>query len=200
MVEKRYSGSTHYGNSSTFLKSLDEIPGTIRTNIDRFLHEALGDLLANIKFSHGQVVDLKQYFKDDTTVYKYEWVVPKYDLHFIFQDSIMGIETYYLKIGVDEYGQIIAANWPRHGYANRKTFLSRDEIEQYALKEAEQKGYNIKSYTVDFEYNIEHRKLCWIFMFPRGVKPNYQEYDTLEIDAKKLELISNHITSIRSVN
>ena len=146
-----------------------------------------------LKFSHGQIVNLEKYFSDNKETFNYGWVVPKYDLNFILQDSSIGIKNYYIQLRLDEYGQILACNWPKANYFNKTELKPRSEIEKFAIGEAQIKGITNFEYKVDFKYNLAFDKLCWIFKFP-VVLPNNPRthFEVFEVDWKSLDIIAQY--------
>lgn len=188
IVDKSFNGYTYYGEFSDYLDSISEIPSVIRYNVNGYLNRILGSMSDSVEFSHGQVVDLKRKFEQDSTTFGYSWIVPKYDLNFVLKDCSIGIKCYYLNIRLDEYGQILYSNWPNKEYADKSKFKSRTDIENYALEQAEKKGYNIDEYSVELQYNEKLNKLCWFFEFPVDSK----ESDAFEIDWKWIRIVDEY--------
>lgn len=171
---------------SVELQSIDSLPNPIKKRIDRFLAETLGTLRPNLKFDNGEVVDLKTYFENDTL--NRNWIVPKYELNFSLQDLGIGIKRYHLQLKLDEYGQILFANWPKEGFADQTQFITRAEIEKFALETAKTKSFDLRGYRVDLAYREKLDTLCWIFKFPAELGLDYEKYDVLEIDWRTSEI------------
>jgi hypothetical protein len=193
IIDKSYNGNTFYGKFSVHISSMSETPSVIQFNVTGFLNKILSTMSSNVKFSHGQIVDLKGYFSKDSLTYSYGWAVPKYDLNFILQDTTIGIKNYYLQIRLDENGQILYANWPKEHYSDKNKFKSRTDIEQYALKKAKEKGFEINNYKVDLKYNEKLDKLCWVFIFPMDIGNNGKDSNVFEIDWKSLVTVDEYI-------
>jgi hypothetical protein len=193
IVDDQCNGYTYYGRFSTEIASLSVLPSKIQFNIKSLLEEALGEMSRNIQFSHGQVIDLKKYFSNDSVIFKMGWIVPKYDLTFILRDSAIGLKSYCLELRIDEYGKIIKLNWPRKYYSDKIKFKPRNEIEQFALRKANFSNIDTNRYKVRFKYNDVHDKLCWVFMFPIEISRWYQEYKTMEIDWGSMEIVDEYL-------
>ncbi|XZF14053.1 hypothetical protein ACTHGU_19925 [Chitinophagaceae bacterium MMS25-I14] len=179
--DQAYNGSVYY-RQSTFLKSVSQLPEIIQKNLSGYLHEALGPISDSLNFSYGQIVDLKEMFKNDTAAYKYEWVVAKYDLNFLIHDISIGIKSYYLRIRMDEFGQIVYSNWPRQNYSDRKRLSQLQRIEELALKTAIRDKYNSEGYKVALQYDEKLNKLFWIFYFNSKENERYKSYNVISVD------------------
>lgn len=196
IVDQPMSGNTFYGGYSEQIDSLSTLPTVIQFNLQGYLYRILGSLSDSVSFSHGQIIDLENKFKKDSVTYRYHWIVPKYDLHFVLRDKSIGINNYYLQIRLDQYGQILFANWPKNNHSDKSLFKNRSEIERFALKQAEVRGFNLNNYNVDFKYNEELDKLCWVFEFPTIVKINIEEFKVLEIPWDNIEIVDEYIITI----
>jgi len=192
IVDKPIDGYTFYGNCSIDITSMDSIPPRIQHNINGYLKRIMGTMSEKVKFSYGQIVDIKEYFRSDSSTFNYEWVIPRYDLRFELRDLSVGIKCFELKIDLDEYGQIITSNWPKRHYSDKTKFLSRAKIESCALTLAKAKGYNTKEYLVDFDYNESFDRLCWIFKFPISADEEHGEYNVIEIDWQNTDNIREY--------
>jgi len=192
VVDKLFPGETYYGGFSTPLKSISELPSNIQLNIRGLINNLFGILNDNITFSSGQIVDLKRYFYADTTIYRRHGIIPKYDLNFILKDTTIGLKSYCINLNLDEYGQIVYVNWPKENYSDKTAFISRKNIEQFALREAQLKGFITKDYRVDVIYNDKFDKLCWVFKFPVKIEKNRQRYNAFEVDFKEMTIIDEY--------
>jgi len=157
-----------------------------------YIKRILGTMTDSLRYSHGQIVDLKKYFRKDSTTYGYDWIVPKYDLNFVLRDNSIGIIRYCIEIRLDEYGQILYSNWPKKYYSDKTSFKLRENIEKFAIKQAVLKGFNTKEYLVDFKFNDKFDKLCWIFEFPVLVDSNKKEYNAFEIDWNLADIVEEY--------
>lgn len=160
----------------------------------------MGCIYDSITFSHGQIVNLKKYFRHDTAVYRREWVVAKYDLSFLIRDKSIGIKNYYLKIRMDEFGQIIFSNWPRHSFSDKQKLSQLNQIEKIALKIAGQKKYETQDYTVELEYEVRSDRLFWCFYFARELKENNKSYNVVLIDWSSQNIVDDGQIRIQGVS
>jgi hypothetical protein len=197
IIDKPFNGTTFYEGFSKPISSTKELPISIQDNLTQYLDKILGNMVDSIKFSHGQIIDLEGKFQKDTAANKYDWIVPKYDLNFLLKDNSIGIERYYLQIRLDQHGQVLDCNWPKQGHSEKTEFENRIDIETFAIRTAKLKGFNTTNYIVDFRYNNQVKKLCWMFMFPSNIDNHRQEYDVLEIPWTSLEII-REFTQVRS--
>jgi len=194
IVDKPFNGNTFYGGFSKQIDCLSDLPTVIQFNINGYLRRILGTMSDSVTFSHGQTVDLENKFKEDSVTYGYGWIVPKYDLNFVLRDNSIGIRSYYLQIRLDNYGQILYSNWPKESHSDKNRFNIRADVEEFALKQAEIKGFDTIDYKVDFKYNEKFDKLCWVFKFPLKIEKNRQEYDSFEIPWNNFEIIDEYRT------
>jgi len=192
IVEQPYSGNIMYGKSARQLDSISELPSVIQYNLNGYFDRILGTLHSDTKFSHGQVVNLNEYFYKDSATFGYGWIVPTYDLHFILQDTSIGLKCYYIQIRMDKYGQIIECNWPRENYSDKSKFISRTEIEQFALRQAEMKLIDTTNYEVDLKYNKSFDILCWVFKFPESNIQNPRKFKAIEIDWNRKKIVDEY--------
>ncbi len=192
IINAPFNGNTHYGGFSMHIDSISEIPTIIQSNVNGYLKQILGSMSDSLVFSHGQVIDLKEKFKQDSTVYRYEWIVPTYDLNFILRDNSIGIKKFYLQIHLDEYGQIIYSNWPRKHYSDKSEFKSLTDIEKFAILHAGLNGCHSDKYSVSLKYNEKFDKVCWAFKFPIKMNAYKKEYYVLEIDWKWVGVVDEY--------
>lgn len=95
-IDMPYSGNTHYGEFAKQVESISELPTVIQFNLNGYIERILGNMRDSVTFSHGQMVDLERFFKVDSVIYNFGWIVPKYDLHFTLKNKSVGIIKYYL--------------------------------------------------------------------------------------------------------
>ena len=192
ICDQTYDGGTCYNTKTTNVKAISQLPVKIQHNVNGYLKQALGSIYDSTRFSHGQVVNLRKNFKHDTAVYRREWVVPKYELHFLIHDMSLGIKNYYLQLNVDEFGQIISSNWPRHSFSNRQELSQLEDIEKIALRDAVRKKFDIQGYTATLEYDKQLDRLCWCFYFNHELRAMYKSYDFISIDWSNHNIIDDN--------
>lgn len=200
MISKRYIGTTYYDGHSILINSLQQLPLNIQKASSNFLNKTTGTLFNNITFSQGQIVDLDKLLSSDTSLYEREWVIPKYDLIFLLQDTTIGIRNYYLQLRLDKYGQILSSNWPRKYYSNKSLFKSREQILQFALQQAQAEGFDTSNYLIDFTHNYSQDKLCWLFKFKNNSNPKLDIYDVIEVDWISLTVVAKYRILTSKVN
>ncbi len=199
IIDKPFNGNISYGRFSKQIDFLSDLPTVIQFNLNGYIRRILGTMSDSVTFSHGQIIDLENKFKKDSVTYGYGWIVPKYDLNFVLKDNSIGIRSYYLQIRIDSYGQILFSNWPKESHSDKNRFKSREDIEKFALKQAEIKGFDTIDYKVDFKYNEKFEKLCWVFKFPSKIEKNRQKYDSFEIPWDYIEIIDEYKTMTSTV-
>jgi hypothetical protein len=191
IADQDYIGTVHY-ESARHISSTSELPKMIKLNLEGYIGQSMGAISDSLKFLHGQIVNLKKEFKNDNAVYRRGWIAPKYDLIFLLTDISIGIKKYYVRIELDEYGQIIQTNWPRRNYSERKELSQPqlEKVERTALKIADKMNYHIEGYKTELKYDSNEKSLYWEFYFPREFNARFVEYDLVAIDWYSLDLIS----------
>lgn len=184
VVKTGAGGTTWYDDCDREISSINKLPRFIRVNIDSLFKNTLGEFATGLKFSHGQIVNVKRYFlKDDEQASNYQWVIPKYDLKFNLQDTTIGIISYSLQLQLDQYGQVLKINWPRRGYKSRSKFVKRSAIRDFVLTKATALNFNQKNYEVNFYYDARHEQFYWEFLFPRDLlNEDNKQYDCIAVN------------------
>ncbi|MBO9565655.1 MAG: hypothetical protein J7621_22965, partial [Niastella sp.] len=183
---------TYYEGFSKTIDSLSAIPNFIIENINKYIKSSFGNLSSSIHFSHGQIIDLANYFKKNPSTYTRKYLLPKYDLEFILKDSLIGIKSYGITIKADQYGQVISCNWPREGYSDKSKFQPISELGKNAIKIASSKGFNINKYIISFGYNEKHERMCWLFQFPYENNGTKELFNVIEMDWIHMEIIDEY--------
>lgn len=199
LVEQTFNGYTDYGQHAKVIESVTELPDQIQTALEAYITDMVGSNINNVAFSHGQNVDLKSYFcEPNRKASSYQWVVPAYDLNYVLSDTTLGIKSYYLQIRLDEYGQLLRANWPRKGYLNKGKVQSISKIVQFAVDQANSRGYLTSKYVSDLKFNSDSESLNWLFQFPETLNPDNKQFDVLEISLTSLRVVDEY-TIIKTV-
>jgi hypothetical protein len=193
-------GLTYYEGFSITIDSLSAMPDGIIKSVSDIIKMRLGNLSTSVRFSHGQIVDVKNYYKKNSLSFTNHKQIPKYDLEFILQDTIIGIKSHSVRIKIDEYGQVLYCNWPTKGYSDKNKFKSFSEIEKYALQVAAKKGFNTSNYMISFNYNDSQNKMCWEFQFRKVGDNKNGFFDALEIDSIGLDIIDEYEVKKQTVN
>lgn len=188
IVDQSYGGGIYYGAYTREIKSLSQVPVSIRTSAITYLQKILGTMSSNVTFFKGEINDLEKYEKADPVNAAHIWR-PKYDLTFILRDSILGIKKYYLNLLLDAKGVVQISNWPKEGYADRQNFISKSEIEQFVIQKAKQRGLKTDNYKLGLVYNENLDRLCWSFRFLEKEGKYNNDYYTFEIDTGSLTVV-----------
>jgi hypothetical protein len=194
-VNQPFVGLPYYSTSSTIVNSFEQLPRRIQFVIRQLFNVSMTDFVQNIKFSHGQVIDLDLLSKTDSTYFpiEYKYVVPKYQLYFDLKDTSISIKEYSFELGLDQYGQIVSFEWPREYYNKRDEFIQGQRIIEKAIKYAQAKGLKTDNFIYKFKYDDELKKMCWEVSFLQtsiGDKFDYsKEYQTIELDAISLTIL-----------
>jgi len=201
LVEQTFNGNTHYGKHAKAIDSVTEIPDQIQTALQAYLTLMFGSNIKNITFSHGQNVDLKNYFsKPSNTASNYQWLVPRYDLNYVLSDTTLGIKSYYIQLRLDEYGQLLSTSWPREGYSNKENFQSTNKIIKFALDQATLRGFLTSKYLSDLKYQSSSESLNWVFKFPKTMSSDNKEFDVIEISLTSLKVVEEYSIRVSTVN
>ncbi len=196
LVEQTFNGNTSYGQHAKAIDSITELPDQIQTALQVYLTDMFGSTFQNINFSHGQKVNLKNYFSESNKVFNYQWLVPAYDLNYVLSDTTLGIKSYYVQIRLDDYGQLLTSNWPIKGYSNKQKFQSPSEIIKFALDQARSRGYLASEYSSDLKYNPDSKSLNWVFRFPKTLNADNKQFDVLEISLTSLKVVKEYSAMI----
>lgn len=165
VFEGQYNSVSRFYNFDQPIKNLDSIPSIIKTNLDSYLETTLGDWTDNIVFIEGLITDLDGYFTDNPFAYKRGWIATKYQFVYKVVDKNIGLLQYYVKIDMDEYGQITASNWPKKFYNKKNRLASANFIKLKALKLANQHDISDDNYSVELKYLEQKDKLCFAYSF-----------------------------------
>jgi hypothetical protein len=191
IIDFEYRGYSSYGNNNLIkIDSLSELPSVIQFNTSGHLKRLLGSMRDSLQFSHGQENDLKGIFKKDSITFYGDLIKAKYILNYKLVDNTIGIKNYCLSLDLDEYGQLLAVNWPRKRYNDKSKFLPREKIKLFALEQAKLRGFDTSAYIVYAQYNRTLGKLLWLFKFPNH--PILESSNILEIDWKALEVVREY--------
>ncbi len=193
LVDHLFNGFTVYGQHASRINSESELPYQIKIALETYLSEMVGSNIKNVTFSHGQYIDLKSYFSEpNRKVSSFQGDVPAYDLNFVLSDTTLGIKVYFLKLLLDEYGQLLTANWPRKGYSNKEMFQSTGKIVQFALEQAKMRGFLVSKYETDLKFNPNSESLNWVFKFPRTLDPDNKQFEVIEISMTLLRVVDEY--------
>jgi len=199
LVDHPFNGFTVYGQYASRIDSESELPDQIQKTVKAHLENMLTSNKNNLNYSHGQKVDLKRYFSENKDgISNYDWLVPAYDLNYLFSDTTLGIKSYYVQLRLDEYGQLLTANWPRKGYSNKETFQSIGKIIQFALEQAKLRGFLVSKYETDLKFNPYSESLNWVFKFPSSLNPDKNQFEVIEINMTLLRVVDEY-TIVKTV-
>ncbi|TDO24192.1 hypothetical protein [Pedobacter duraquae] len=187
--EEDWTAYTYQDASKTVL-SFNKLPSSIQKEVKILMDESFWGLKDSIHFVNAQIVDVISYLKDGDP-HKRHSVVPKYELNFYLKDTSVGINRYNITLHLDDYGQILKLNWPRHGAGSTKMFLSRKAIQEFAFKEANTRHYNLNNFFVTFEYKETFDRLCWEFSFLVKELVGAAEYNFIVVPWDELTLINS---------
>ena len=201
LVEQPFNGNTSYGKHARAIESITELPDQVQTCLEAYLTDMLGSNVMNVTFSHGQKVDLNSYFSEpNRKASDYQWLVPSYDLNYVLSDTTLGINSYYIQLRLDEYGQLLSTNWPRKGYSNKENFTSTNEIVRFALSQAKSRGFLTSEYLSDLKYQSSSESLNWVFKFPKTLRADNTQYDVIEINLTSLKVVEEYTIKTSTVN
>lgn len=89
-------------------RSLKGFPQDIRTRLATHLRSRLGDaVLARLKYSGGQIVDLDRLYEVQPNARNFQWVVPSYLVIFAIEFGPDPAERYYASISLDAKGDVL---------------------------------------------------------------------------------------------
>ena len=153
-----------YADSITHLELL---PLKITKEVDLLLKRWTGEFYDSIKFEKAQIVDLKKYestkFLDSTLVdyHDFHLIIPKYFLIYKLKSIDVNIHSIYIKIELDEYGQILNFEWPNL-LVTKSQFISLDEINtKYSKIKKKDSKEGFKT-SIEFEFDKGLKKFNWV--------------------------------------
>ncbi len=178
---------------SNYIENLNDVPENIQDNLKNYINIILKNLNCQIEFKSGYISDLEGFFKEDPKTYDLGWIASKYQFVYRMSKPDIGIKCYFLKIDMDQFGQIIECNWPREWYKEPNKFIDRNEIEKTALNWAERNSSLISNiYEIELEYNKCKKAMCWVFRFPKSKT----KFDVIEIDWTSNKIIDIHSIAV----
>jgi hypothetical protein len=206
LANRTFFGLSSHPTKVMVVDSLKELPTRIQFIINQLLDTAMTDFKQNIKFSHGQIIDLDYWARKDSIFFpmEYRYVVPKYQLYFDLRDTAISVKNYSFELGLDQYGQITCFEWPRENYNKRNKFVKGSRILKEAIKYAKAHKYKTQDFIYEFRYNNELEKMCWEISFLQksvGNQYNFsKDYVTLLFDATSLTFLQEYGTSVSASN
>jgi len=186
------------------IDSLNQLPAKIQSKARTIINTTMTGFLLRVNFIGANVIDLDSWQKEDTLgEVEFNKVVPKYELHFQFCDTLLGIKSYCVELDFDQYGQLLNYNWPTDSYSYRAKFLKPNMIKKKAFEFAKRKKYKTRKFISDLVYDKSLNMLCWHVSFWQ--KTTYQKnghtekFNTIIIDATSTKHIRECGTELTTV-
>lgn len=171
-VNQWYEEHTYYGDIAKVEKSINRLPITITLSLDRILKRYLSEFSKEVHFRNAQVINLEQCFKNNPPGDR-EGVVPAYEVHYYISIPSAGIKQYNIHVKLDQYGQLLAINWPIKGYHNFRDFKDTALIRLRALTWAENHNMKFWPYTVHFYFDHVNQDFVWEFDYYKNSRGVY---------------------------
>lgn len=185
------------------LNKRNDLPETIRTQLNLYLNKKLGNEFAKkLKFDGGQYLDLKKLKQEFPNLYESNLKYGAYDLLFYFSDKANGLKAFYSKLVLNEDGSVsqeinlpdIAEN-PTKG-----KIISCKEASEIA----EKNGFPKKYQSQWFGYNNDLKTFVWEIHDSRPTTPDESllgltgkgTYYEIEINANTGEVIRKYKNTI----
>ena len=154
--------------------------------------------------------NLGDYFKQNPLAYKRGWIATTYQFVYLLSDESIGVSKYYIKIDMDQYGQILNCNWPYKSFNytyefNDKTkpfknnFQSNALMFENAMRWAKENSVTTDNYSVELTYDKDKNILCFTFKFLIEKKGNNETYRIAEfnwLDGLKVADYSSRSTTV----
>ncbi|MEN9441759.1 MAG: hypothetical protein RLZ33_1836 [Bacteroidota bacterium] len=148
--------------------NLQDFPAHIQKKTLNCLKWYTKEFYDSIHFIKGQFIDLKQitntgFFEDSTTFayFDIEHPIPSYELYFGLTDRSLNIQQIIIKIDLDEYGQVLAFNWPYFS-VKKSAFRSSDQILTLLNEGAKDLNYALPD-KINFVFKENEREFYWEF-------------------------------------
>jgi hypothetical protein len=165
-IHQPYVGLPHRQTGVVQIDSLNQLPPRIIFILDGLFEAALTDFESNLFFIKGQIIDLESWAaKDSTFQVNYNFVVPKYELFFELRDTSIGIQSYCIRVNLDQFGQIIRFDWPRENFNQRSAFIQLEELQKTALRYARKRRFKTNEYMTSLRFDAANQRLLWEFSF-----------------------------------
>ncbi len=194
VIHQPYKGRVVYPIGTTEINALTELPSKHQFIIKTVISKSMTDFQKNIVFIKGQKIDITNWLTIDSVPQtQYEYVIPSYQLFFELRDTSLGIIKYAFELSLDQYGQVVKFDWPRNYYNQKAKFIQTNQVLEYAINFAKNKGYDTDVQQYSLQYNKHNKTLCWLigFMQPskEDEKNGFRRYKTIAIDARRLEVV-----------
>ncbi len=190
MIHQPYPGRTVYPIKTIEIDSLSQLPSKHQFIIDKIMGESMTDFLNNVVFIKGQIIDVETWLeKDSIAQTRYQYIIPKFQLHFELRDTSMGIIKYDLELNLDQYGQVVKFDWPRKNYNKRKEFVNTDSVLKFAVDFAKSNGYKTEVRKFNLWYHKGFKKLCWFISFLQDSSAEAKKYKTIVVDVRRLSVV-----------
>ena len=193
-----YQKIGHRGFSNlipTRLEKYNELPERIQGLLLTFIADRFNNYSSSITFENAQIFQVDSLcFSDINLIEKRNVIVepiPYYDLNYSFKDINLGIQQYWINIGMDKFGQVIYCNFP-YLETPRKDINSLNKVKEYSdsIMINMYPEINRTTYKIDLKYNSDNDILFWQFCYLKKAEGNSKDYHCLLINGHYNNLIS----------
>ncbi len=192
IVDKQTNTLSSFIGYSEYITNLDKVPKNIKSNLKEYLKLVLGEMCKKVKFVDGYISDLDGYFKENPQTYNRGWIATKYQFIYSLSYNEIGIKNYFIKIDIDNFGQILNSNWPKEHYNDSSYFKNRSIVLNEAIKWAKRNNIFSDEFETDLKYHKKLDKLCWVFKFAISQMENRKTFSIVEIDWKDNSVIDEY--------
>lgn len=193
-VYQPFSRQCYQIDPDSIFEDIQSLPYNIQKVLFDFQSQRFGYYQDNLFFHSGYFYNLDSIAKNHQEVLsdnrKELWVIPQYDLKYIFKDKSLGISQYWIDIKLDKYGQVLYCNFPNMVHRDLKLISLNQVISlgDSLLLDTEQelKDAAIK---VDLIYDKEKEILIWKLCYLRSSGQDQKDYLCYIINAHDNSLI-----------
>ena len=183
-----------------YSQSFEGLPKPIQASIDSITFVYLPILNNKIQLINVQKNNLNKFLEEDSI--RIGKIIPQFKIKFIFVDESLGIDSFIIELGFDEFGQLLTGNIPHriNPISVEKLIAQRTAIE-YASNYFSAKNYTIDSLYAEFNYNDKVDSFVWLVYGYEKEKnnPDYGYERILEMKAESGDFISENYNSIYTI-
>lgn len=188
--------SREYYNVEPYLTINDpsNLPDAIQETIQDFINLRFGFYQDSLIFHSGYLYDLESIENNNPEVFsknrKNLWIIPEYDLKYIFKNKQLGISQYWVNIKLDRHGQVLSCNFPDMVRRDLKiipyTRIKYITDSLLNVNEEQIKNYPVK---VDLSYDKEIDILQWQLCYLISSGKDSKDYSCFIVNAHDGSLI-----------
>ena len=165
----------------SIIDNLQNLPSNIQDILTDFLSQRFGVYSNDLLFHSGYLYDLESIERTRPDVLssnrKSLFVIPQYDLKYIFKNEEIGIRQYWVNIKLDKYGQVSECNFPS---IVRRDFriipFERVKVITDSLLLETEEYLKVAPIKIDLIYEKHEEILTWQLCYFKSSGQDYKDY------------------------